>query len=283
MIKNQNMIPEVYYKKSRDFQLFGRLYDVVFNYLKNNTLTIDDLNTNTNPNQNVLELLCQTLGFKIKHDYNNDELSALCSIFLTCMKNKGNQKAISLLLNMICNIQGSESEPSIEYDKDDGEGNVIDIALSVPSNITDFSLIRDVLDYILPSGSIYILTRQTTYKYDNIEDEFGTTDELELNKERILLWNPSSSGIIKLNNDGKVISNNIPLDDTTGEQQPAVDSLDKDNADISSVYSQILTFNYDGNSEDIKAQSDNISKKLNEARTEITTSTNENNEEEGNQ
>lgn len=265
MLRNQDMIPSVYYKKSRDFQLFGRIYDVVFNYLKNNTLTIDDLNTNTNPNQNVLELLCQTLGFKVKHDYNNEELSALCSIFLTCMKNKGNQTALELLLKMICNIQGSDSEPSIDYEKDDGNGGTIDIVLSVPSNITDFSLIRDVLDYILPSGAVYILTRQTIIKYDNLEDEFATIDSVTTDKDRIVLWKPSSSGIITLNNEGKVVSNNIPIDEN-GQQGPAVDSLDK-NSDITSVYSQILTFNYD-NDTPVTDASDNMSKKLVEARTE---------------
>ncbi len=268
MLKNQNMIPEVYYKKSRDFQLFGRIYDFIFNYLKNNTLTIDDLNTNTNPNQNVLELICQTLGFKVKHDYNNDELSALCSIFLTCMKNKGNQKSLYLLLRMICNIQGSETEPSIEYDVDDGNGNVIDVVLSLPSNITDFSLIRDVLDYILPSGAIYILTSQSKFEYDNLEDEFTTNDNILNDQTKTLLWNPTASGIIKVDftkngERGKLINNNIKIN-----ENKAVDSLDlKNGNDITSVYSQILTFNYENNDKETEVK--NISKNIVKSTTKI--------------
>ena len=266
MLKNQNMIPSVYYNKSRDFQLFGRIYDFIFNYLKNNTLTIEDLNTNTNPNQNVLELICQTLGFKVKHDYNNDELSALCSIFLSCMKNKGNQKSLYLLLKMVCNIQGSEKEPSIKYDVDDGNGNVIDVVLSLPSNIKDFSLIRDVLDYILPSGAVYILTRHSEFEYDNLEDEFITTDDINNDFTKNILWTNASSGIIKVDFDGtgKLINNNIDI--TTGE---AVNSLDlKDGNDVTSVYSQIITFNYD-NKDEKKTISDNISKNIVKATTKI--------------
>ena len=31
MIKTQNKVPSVYYKESRDFQLLGRIKDVIFN------------------------------------------------------------------------------------------------------------------------------------------------------------------------------------------------------------------------------------------------------------
>ena len=30
MIKTQELTPEVYYKKSRDFQILGRIYDIIF-------------------------------------------------------------------------------------------------------------------------------------------------------------------------------------------------------------------------------------------------------------
>ena len=36
MIRMQDYTPEVYYRKSRDFQFIGRLYDLVFNYMKTN-------------------------------------------------------------------------------------------------------------------------------------------------------------------------------------------------------------------------------------------------------
>ena len=36
MIKTKNLTPENYYKQSRDFQLIGRIFDFVLNYLKTN-------------------------------------------------------------------------------------------------------------------------------------------------------------------------------------------------------------------------------------------------------
>ena len=118
MIKTQKMTPEVYYNKSRDFQLFGRLYDVIFNYLKNNVSAVTDITTNLNPNQKILELMCNTLGFKTTHIYDNEQLSALCSIFLQCMKAKGTAKSVLLLLKMVCCIENSTEDvlnPNPEY------------------------------------------------------------------------------------------------------------------------------------------------------------------------
>ena len=60
--------------------------------------------------------MCNTLGFKTKHDYNDLELSALCSIFLKCMKSKGSIRSIKLLLDMITSIENSSSEAKIIKD-----------------------------------------------------------------------------------------------------------------------------------------------------------------------
>ncbi len=47
----------------------------------------------------IIDLICSTLGFKAKHEYNNNQLIGLCSIYMLCMKNKGTLKAIKLVLD----------------------------------------------------------------------------------------------------------------------------------------------------------------------------------------
>lgn len=132
MIEYEKLTPQVYYKESRDFQLFGRIYDVIFNYLKYNTRIIQDYSKNINTDSKLLELMCNTLGFKTKHNYNDLELSALCSIFLKCMKAKGSIKAIKLLLDMITCIENSSSEARIIRDYEDQS-----LSILIPADITD--------------------------------------------------------------------------------------------------------------------------------------------------
>lgn len=202
MIKTQKLAPSNYYKESRDFQLFGRIYDVLFNYLKNNTLTINDITTNINPNQKILDLMCNTLGFKTKHEYNNDELSALCSIFLSCMKAKGSVKAIKLLLEMITSIENSLWTPKILYDY-----NGVGLTIMVPSDIKDWTLIRDVMDYIMPCGSSYMLVNQS------LEESAAITSfSVQSSVESDSSWSVVSSAIIrnvKLNGEPETSIGNV--------------------------------------------------------------------------
>lgn len=80
MIKTQLLTPEVYYKESRDFQLFGRLYDSVFNYLKTEIDLIKTFPLNNNQDTSFVELLLKTLGFRNLREYQTDQLLALASI-----------------------------------------------------------------------------------------------------------------------------------------------------------------------------------------------------------
>ena len=64
MIKLQNLTPEIYYKQSRDFQLIGRLFDIVLNYVKTNADNLYSLPIGNDMNENLLNLLSYTLVLK---------------------------------------------------------------------------------------------------------------------------------------------------------------------------------------------------------------------------
>lgn len=205
MIKSQKLVPEVYYKRSRDFQLFGRIYDLVFNYLKNNTLAIEDLSLNTNPNQKVLALMCNTLGFKTKHDYNNNELSALCSIFIPCIRNKGTIKAIKLLLYMVCSVDNSQGEPKVWFDPEDNNK----LMITLPNDISDWTLIQDVLDYIIPAGTYYSITNENRVSA-TADTKLTTADDPSWE----LSWNIVRSSVIKATGkdpDEDIVNYNISI------------------------------------------------------------------------
>jgi len=242
MINVQKMVPEVYYNRSRDFQLFGRLYELIFNYIKNNTMAIKDMNENLNPNQNILELVCNTLGFVTTHSYSNDQLSALCSIFLRCIKSKGTINAIKLLIEMVCNVENSKFKPNVNYDFDKDYVYII-----IPSDVTDLTLVRDVLTYIMPAGCRYVLISRNQ-KTEELKSEII----LEDNISKEVSWSISSSAII--NTKGK----NPQTDITNYNITESGDILPNDN--LESVNSSIISLGI--NDVDTEKESKEISKKL---------------------
>ena len=83
MIKSQNLVPNIYYNESRDFQLFGRIYDIIFNYAKTNIDLMENFPINNYTDSKLIELLARTLGFNNKLSYRNDDLNAICNVFIT--------------------------------------------------------------------------------------------------------------------------------------------------------------------------------------------------------
>ena len=154
MIKSQNLVPNIYYKESRDFQLFGRIYDIIFNYAKTNIDLMENFPINNYTDSKLIELLARTLGFNNKLSYRNDDLNAICNVFITLMKNKGSLKSIELLVNTILNVSNINNKAKVTLsDKVQYPLVVINIP-DVISN-PEVKLLEDVLDYILPIGVCY--------------------------------------------------------------------------------------------------------------------------------
>lgn len=149
MIKTQNLVPEVYYNHSRDFQLLGHLYELIFNYIKTNIDVINNIRLLDQTVVEMLDLLTATLGFKKLHEYDVKQLSGLCSIFSEILKCKGTKRSIELVIQMLLNIEGINAMYEVNV-SDIDEDYVITI--QIPPQLKNLSLLYDVLDYILPAG-----------------------------------------------------------------------------------------------------------------------------------
>lgn len=165
MLKTQEFTPQVYYKQSRDFQLFGRVYDVVFNYLKYNIDSIYNNPLSDNSALSLVDLLCTTLGFKKTHNYTASELKAICTIFPLIIRNKGNIQSIQITVDTLCRLYGIEGNTKVY--KNVNDKNQIDIFL--PSANIDDTLLNDILDYILPAGLTVNIIKSTL-----VENEYNT-------------------------------------------------------------------------------------------------------------
>ena len=174
MIKLQNYTPAIYYNESRDFQLLGRLFDIVLNSVKTEADLIYNLPFNDNSNDNLLKLLALSLGFKPKKQYNSKYLRAVCSVFLTVLRQKGSIKAVQTLCDAL--FKAADSDIALDYDFTPGKNNT-ELNLYIPQEFGDISLIVDVLSYVLPAGMSYNIVRELRFKVEvntevHLHDEF---------------------------------------------------------------------------------------------------------------
>lgn len=155
-IKLQNLTPHIYYNHSRDFQLIGRLYDLVLNSVKTNAELLYNLPFNDSSDKQLIDLLAMTLGFKSRHNYNIKQLSAICSAFTQIIRNKGNIQSIELAIKALLNAEGISEGFDYEFTK-----NNTSITLYIPQTLSDLNLLRDLLVYIIPAGMSCNIIRET--------------------------------------------------------------------------------------------------------------------------
>ena len=145
MIKLQELTPSVYYEQSRDFQFIGRLYDIVLNYIKTNADNLYTLPIGKNMDEKLLNLLAFTLGFQSKHHYNSKQLLAICSVLPLILKHKGSLNAILIAVNSILYAEGINQ--ALDYEFKDNN-----LVLYLSPELSDLTLLKDIMIYILPAG-----------------------------------------------------------------------------------------------------------------------------------
>ena len=174
-MKVENMIPEIYYKESRDVSYIGRLFEILFNYLKS-TSDLVGKGLKDEYSITLIDLLCTTLGFKIKHKYINKDLIAISSSFTDILKKKGSIQSIEECIKILLNSQYLDEIYDIQAHNDTC---IVEIYLS--NRIQDTVLLEDLFDYILPAGWIYNLYR-IAVKDSEYKDKYEFSDNLLGNK-----------------------------------------------------------------------------------------------------
>lgn len=149
MIKLQDLTPDVYYEHSRDFQLIGRLFDLVLNSVKTEADLLFNLPLSENSPNALLELLSYTFGLQLRPSkYTDEQLRAICSIAPTLIKNKGSLKAISMLCAAILRTAGTYGTYFISVTNTPTPH----ITVSIPVGAQQKELLYDLLDQIVPAG-----------------------------------------------------------------------------------------------------------------------------------
>ena len=171
MIKTQDLTPEIYYKESRDFQYFGRLYDIIFNYLKTNADLMRSFPINKSTDSKLLELLVRSLGFDNKHDYNYADLNAIAMSFASIIRNKGSREGIEQAIRCILRAEDIDTGFTFEpvASATGAPTNTYNIILGIGLGGAEMILLEDILDYIYPAGYLYQIINGEPAKGQSID------------------------------------------------------------------------------------------------------------------
>jgi len=152
MIRTRDLVPNIYYDKSRDFQAIGRTFEVIYNYAKTNT----DLVLNSYEDVKMLDLLAKTIGFNSKHNYNTEDLYTLCNTFIWILKNKGSKKSVEMAVTAMLNAQHIDERDFLVVDAvDENKNKLYELDIYISKELTDLILLEDLFEYILPTGYAY--------------------------------------------------------------------------------------------------------------------------------
>lgn len=146
-IKLQHMTPRPYYEQSRDFQLIGRLFDIVLNSVKTNADMIYSLPLSVDTDEKLADLVALTLGFKLKHNYPAKSLMALCSAFPTALKKKGSLAGVEEIVKTLVRAEGLKDKWICETNEACDTVSVV-----VPLRFSNVTLLKDALEYVIPAG-----------------------------------------------------------------------------------------------------------------------------------
>ena len=171
MLRTKELVPEIYYNQSRDFQFIGRLFDIVFNYSKNN------IDLMSNDDVKLLNLLARTLGFETKHQYNTEDLQAICNVFIDLVRAKGSYESIKNACKTLISVQNISGYLDVVDDKDENGNKLYTLSIYIPGELTDLILLEDLFNYILPAGYDYNFIK--SLKANPNTSDFGVSSRVK--------------------------------------------------------------------------------------------------------
>lgn len=163
MIRYQEMVPDWYIEKSRDFQVLCHMYDFVMNGVKYNTDSMLNLTDTRRVKNTVLPLLGDKLGIYDREAYSNRQLLDALPI---AIKYKGALKSIHVLLNAFLDsmnvfdtvlaLYATNEEEAQEINdvlrRDDIVPFTIVIIFNTFPSLTNLHVLDEYMKMVIPTG-----------------------------------------------------------------------------------------------------------------------------------
>lgn len=174
MIRFQELVPDYYPEKSRDFQVLCRLYDYPLNSLMFNIDSMQSITDTRKAKDTILPLIGDKFGIYDKQSYSNRHLLAALPIAL---KYKGSLKAVSILVNAFLDsmeifdyataFEVKDDTSSVEVSSilgRDIKPYTIVIVLSAFPNMTNLHVLNEYINMVIPTGMIVEYMFGTNYE-----------------------------------------------------------------------------------------------------------------------
>ena len=176
-------VPDVYPRKSRDFQLFCAIFDCLFGELKYNIDSIIDITNTSQCNERLLPLLQTKLGFFTKEKISGEDLRLILRAFPTIVRNKGSKTGITQAVQVYLKLFGLDVDSEVTITNkvftdgkyDDERSYIVDIAVS--DKLTDTSILTEILRYVIPAGYKLRYSYKSKGKRETI---ITATDRIEI-------------------------------------------------------------------------------------------------------
>lgn len=179
----QNHVPDVYPRKSRDFQLFCSIFDCLNDGIKYDIDSILDIVDTNQCNERLLPYLQTKLGFWTKEKISADKLRIILKGFMSAVHNKGSitgvERAVQLFLKVIKVDTPVHIEVVNEVDlsKPAYTAEPYTILIGTEEKLHDTKILDEILKYIIPAGYNY---RYVFYSSDSKENGFNYADSVQV-------------------------------------------------------------------------------------------------------
>ena len=164
MIRFQELVPDYYIEKSRDFQVLCRLYDFTLNAVKYNIDSMTSITDTRMAKDTILPLIGDKFGIYDKESYSNRYLLEALPIAL---KYKGSLKAVNILINAFLDSEevfdyvtafiSKDEKSAIEISEilnREVKPYTIVIFISDYPNMANLHILNQYLKMVIPSGMI---------------------------------------------------------------------------------------------------------------------------------
>ena len=149
----QEHSPDVYPRKSRDYQLFSVLFDCINSGVKFDIDSIRDVVDTNQISERLIPYLQTKLGYFTDLKISTEKLRLILKAFSTIVRNKGSKTGIQQACEVFLKAEKIDAEMEVEVvNKKDSDNEEHFVKISTTKRIEDYSLLQDILRYVLPAG-----------------------------------------------------------------------------------------------------------------------------------
>lgn len=153
--RTQDHVPDVYTRKSRDFQLFCNLFDCVNGGIKYDIDSILDIVDTNQCNERLLPYLQTKIGFWTKVKISAENLRIILKGFMYAVRNKGSITGVERAVQIFLKIAKIDTNVHIEVINESETQEPYTIIIGTEERLGDTTILDEILKYIIPAGYNY--------------------------------------------------------------------------------------------------------------------------------